>query len=70
MVEIVFQLKQSGVSLENAQELVTKNPDLFIVNKQYGGRNRQTEVGKNSYFLVKTVMKKTHRYAAYDLNGG
>ena len=37
MVEIVFQLKQPGVSLENAQELVTKNPDLFIVNKQYGG---------------------------------
>ena len=30
----------------------------------------QTEVGKISYFLVKTVMKKTHRYAAYDLNGG
>ena len=44
-------------------------PRLLLVNKQYGGKIH-TEVVRISYFLVKTVMRNTHGFSAYDLNGG
>lgn len=75
MVETVFKLKQSGVPYESGKELVTKSKTRTQTSNSQQSIWRRlwrqnAEVIKISYFPIKTVMKKTHGYAAYDMNGG
>lgn len=75
MVETVFKLKQSGVPHESGKELVTKSKTRTQTSNSQQSIWRRlwrqnAEVIKISYFPIKTVMEKTHGYAAYDMNGG